>query len=396
MSETTMTLRPNLPGRLGDPELTLATDPRADPRMVAALEPLGVAGRAEPVPLDADSSLEDIRSLAALGEPGFEQLFDVLFAALPPVEGVESRTEVISGVDGNDISLYIHRPTGDGGPYPGILHIHGGGMVILSAAGASYRRWRDELAARRLVVVGVEFRNAAGALGSPSVPRGPQRLHLGDGMDARPPGRPRRVEAGRVGGVRRRQPHAGQLAQGPSRRPSRNDRRRLRPSALTSPALTPARRRSCRRCKRTTGTSSPTTRWGTSWRHTTPAGRTSPIRLPGPGMLKSRTSRACRPMWSRSTSSTRCETRGSTTTASSWRQACRCTAAPSTEPATLGDLLLPGAMPEVYAASARDLATFAQHTLSGKGQGPAVAARGSTGGRSEAHAGPDTVRPCAS
>ena len=170
MSETTMTLRPNLPGRLGDPDLTLATDPRADPRMVAAMGPLGLAGRADPVPLTADSSLEDIRALAALGEPGFQHVFDGQFAALSPVEGVTSRTEVIVGVDGNDISLYIHAPTGDGGPYPGILHIHGGGMVILSAADVSYRRWRDELAARRLVVVGVEFRNAAGALGSHPFP----------------------------------------------------------------------------------------------------------------------------------------------------------------------------------------------------------------------------------
>ena len=165
MTDTMTAARVNLPGRLGDPEMTVATDPRCDPRMVAALEPLGLAGRADPVPLTADSTLEEIRALAALGEPGFEQLFDVLFASLPPVEGVESRTEVISGVEGNDISLYIHRPTGSAGPHPGILHIHGGGMVILTAAGASYRRWRDELAALEMVVIGVEFRNAAGALG---------------------------------------------------------------------------------------------------------------------------------------------------------------------------------------------------------------------------------------
>ncbi|MDE0163092.1 MAG: alpha/beta hydrolase fold domain-containing protein [Acidimicrobiaceae bacterium] len=163
--DATTTVQFNPPGRLGDPEMTLATDPRADPRMVAAIEPLGLAGRTNPVPLTPESSLDDIRGLAALGEPGFEQLFDVLLEAVPAVEGVESRAEVVSGVDGNDISLYIHRPTGAAGPLPGILHIHGGGMVILSAAGAVYRRWRDSLAALDMVVVGVEFRNAAGALG---------------------------------------------------------------------------------------------------------------------------------------------------------------------------------------------------------------------------------------
>ncbi|MYB29213.1 MAG: hypothetical protein F4X38_08745, partial [Acidimicrobiaceae bacterium] len=79
--DTTTTATVSLPGRLGDPEMTVATDPRADPRMVAALEPLGLAGRADPAPLTGESSLEDIRALAALGEPGFEQLFDILFEA---------------------------------------------------------------------------------------------------------------------------------------------------------------------------------------------------------------------------------------------------------------------------------------------------------------------------
>ena len=146
--------------------MTLGTDPRADPRMVAVLESLGLASRDVPVALNADSSIEDIRALAAEGEPGFERLFDSLFETLPPVDGVESHIEVISGSDGNDISLYVHRPSaGDGGLRPGILHIHGGGMVILSATGLSYRRWRDELAGLGAVVVGVEFRNAAGKLG---------------------------------------------------------------------------------------------------------------------------------------------------------------------------------------------------------------------------------------
>ena len=64
-----MTSDLSLPGRLGDPDLTLGTDPRADPRMVATLEPLGLAGRADPVPLGATSSIEDIRAVAAAGEP---------------------------------------------------------------------------------------------------------------------------------------------------------------------------------------------------------------------------------------------------------------------------------------------------------------------------------------
>ena len=43
---------------------------------------------------------------------------------------------------------------------------------MLEAAGGSYPRWRDELAATGLVVIGVEFRNAAGKLGPHPFPAG--------------------------------------------------------------------------------------------------------------------------------------------------------------------------------------------------------------------------------
>ena len=162
-----------LPGKLGDPAQTLEKDPRADSRMVEALAGLGLGGAPEPVPLPTDASVEDIYEFTVETEPGFETLFDMIYADLPPVAGVESRTEVITGVDGNDINLYIHTPTGGSGePRPCVLHIHGGGMVILKASGASYRRWRDELAALDLTVIGVEFRNAGGELGPHPFPAG--------------------------------------------------------------------------------------------------------------------------------------------------------------------------------------------------------------------------------
>jgi acetyl esterase/lipase len=45
-------------------------------------------------------------------------------------------------------------------------------MVILRTAGPLYSRFREELAATGLVVVGVEYRNVAGALGSHPFPAG--------------------------------------------------------------------------------------------------------------------------------------------------------------------------------------------------------------------------------
>ena len=163
---------PILPGRLGTPNLQLRDDPRADPRMIAAMAALGLDVAGPPPPIGADAPLEQLRAFAAEAEAGFGGAFETLISALPPVRGVTSSVEVIRGVDGNSIKLFIHRPTTARGPAPGMLHIHGGGMVIGQAADAQYVRWRDELAAFGMVVVGVEFRNGAGKLGSHPFPAG--------------------------------------------------------------------------------------------------------------------------------------------------------------------------------------------------------------------------------
>ncbi len=164
--------QPILPGRLSDPNNVLKIDMRADPRMVAALAPFEMDGAPAPAPVTGDSTLQEKYDFVVEAEPGFEGLFAGLYADLAPMENLERRTEVIKGVDGNDIKLYIHRPTNVSGPLPCIYHTHGGGMVMLEAAGPCYVRWRDELAARGMVVVGVEFRNGGGTLGNHPFPAG--------------------------------------------------------------------------------------------------------------------------------------------------------------------------------------------------------------------------------
>ena len=47
--------------------------------------------------------------------------------------------------DGNDVTLYISRPDVDG-PLPAVVHLHGGGMAIASAADTMYSRIREYLA----------------------------------------------------------------------------------------------------------------------------------------------------------------------------------------------------------------------------------------------------------
>lgn len=173
MTDTAVTPA-TLPGRLADADRSIATDPRADPRMAAAMALLGMDGLSLDTPVTAASSIEEIYAYCVEAEAGFAALGNVLSAETPGVAGVTSRTEVITGVDGNEIKLYIHAPNGHSAdqPLPCIVHTHGGGMVILQAADAGYVRWRDELAATGLIVVGVEFRNGGGALGNHPFPAG--------------------------------------------------------------------------------------------------------------------------------------------------------------------------------------------------------------------------------
>ncbi|MCU4186565.1 alpha/beta hydrolase [Acidiferrimicrobium sp. IK] len=160
------------PGRLGDPAMSLGTDPRADPRMVAAMRPLGIDRLAPPLPFGPDAPLEQILQLTFMAEDGNDAAFAALLEGLPPAEGVTSETRVIAGTGGQEITLFIHRPAAGGRRIPGVVHLHGGGMTILTAADATYTRLRDELAATGMVVVGVEFRNAGGKLGPHPFPAG--------------------------------------------------------------------------------------------------------------------------------------------------------------------------------------------------------------------------------
>jgi acetyl esterase len=161
-----------LPGRLGDPTMELRTDPRADPRMIAALAPFGLDARAAELPVTRQSPIEELLAVASATEQGFDGLFGALLADVPSPSGVEMRTLTIRGVDDNDIELYLHRPIGAAGPLPGLLHLHGGGMAILTAADASAALWRGHLAAQGCVVVGVEFRNSGGTRGPHPFPAG--------------------------------------------------------------------------------------------------------------------------------------------------------------------------------------------------------------------------------
>ena len=159
-----------LPGRLGSPAMSFADDPRADPRIAAVAAMAALAADVEaPGP---DPSYEEALQYAAAFEASSESLHPSARELMPDFSDVESSEQIIKGIDDNDIILYIDRPKDQVGKLPGIVHIHGGGMVIMTAADPNYIRWRKSLAQTGLVIIGVEYRNGGGRLGNHPFPAG--------------------------------------------------------------------------------------------------------------------------------------------------------------------------------------------------------------------------------
>ena len=160
-----------LPGRLGNPGSTFLTDPRADQRIVAMLEAAGDLGD-DIEPISLDSSYQECLDYCNAFEASAAQMHPMMESIMPSYDNVISTTETIQGVDGNEITLYIHKPKDQDGPRPCIVHTHGGGMVLMTAADPGFVRWRNDLANAGVVVVGVEFRNGGGKLGDHPFPAG--------------------------------------------------------------------------------------------------------------------------------------------------------------------------------------------------------------------------------
>ena len=159
----------HLPGRLGRPDSTLLDDPRLDPRIRAVYETVGLASYDAP---GAEAGIDACRAFCAEFEAAGEITFEAQRAAMPKLDHVERRTETITGADGNEITLHVHKPSNVTESVPCILHTHGGGMVVMTAEDPMFVRWRDALAGEGLVVVGVEFRNGGGRLGNHPFPAG--------------------------------------------------------------------------------------------------------------------------------------------------------------------------------------------------------------------------------
>ena len=172
-SNNDSTVHPKLSGRLDDPNRDLRTDPRLKPRLRAALAAFGLDAAAESPLIDRTATPEAITEVIRQNHVGFNGLYEALPNDLPGDDhSVKFSTETIRGVDGNNITLRIYRPSNITGSLPCTIYIHGGGMAILDAFGKVHQRWCEDLAATGMVVIGVDFRNAYSDKGMNPFPAG--------------------------------------------------------------------------------------------------------------------------------------------------------------------------------------------------------------------------------
>ncbi|KAL9112638.1 MAG: hypothetical protein Q9227_003209 [Pyrenula ochraceoflavens] len=166
------------PGRLGHPQMSLATDPRVHPKLLQAMKGFGIHTLSYLTSeLGPDAPLDAISSFVLKNEEAIESLYSRIDLSVPDDETVSTQitsSEVsIPTSDGNSTRLIIHRPSKSvDALLPAVLYFHGGGMVILSTNNRVHTTWAESLARTGLVAIIVDFRNALTATGAHPFPAG--------------------------------------------------------------------------------------------------------------------------------------------------------------------------------------------------------------------------------
>jgi acetyl esterase/lipase len=189
------------PGRLGNPDMSLETDPRTSPNILKALRPFGLGGNVPVSKLPETWSIESLTDYVAKSDAAIGYMYESIENDLPtdanePAVDISEKT--IKGVDNNDVKLYIYKPAGTKDPLPAVLYSHGGGMVsvpmslifsksyflqprfksntldqvINPTTAKPHRRWVQSLAVQGVVAILVDFRNAYTAAGHNPFPAG--------------------------------------------------------------------------------------------------------------------------------------------------------------------------------------------------------------------------------
>lgn len=156
---------PKPPGRLGDPNMSVATDPRASWAMLEALKGLGAGSLAPEPSIGPDCTREELLEKTRQDHLNFVTLTEHSDLRLPGDDEaqLEQETKIIKGGDGQDMKLYITRPKEASDNLPGIIYIHGGGMTTILTDNKIVDMWARDLAGggpSGAVTIAVDFRNA--------------------------------------------------------------------------------------------------------------------------------------------------------------------------------------------------------------------------------------------
>jgi len=166
--------QPRAPGRLGDPSMYLATDPRTHPSLVEKLRADKIEGSPTFVAaLSPDALLGEVAAFTRTVEDYLEEYYTNMDLSPMPGEGSHgpiirteetipsSHSDASSSCTPRTMRLIIHRPdpATTPGPLHTIIYLHGGAMVMLSATNPLHTAWARSLAATGLMVISPDFRN---------------------------------------------------------------------------------------------------------------------------------------------------------------------------------------------------------------------------------------------
>lgn len=150
-----------------------------NPRLKEVVDPRLIKGLAlemqNPLPLDSQSSLEDMHAVMTAREAQNNYFGELFLASKAKAENITHEVVSVKGTDDNDVSLFISRPSGlsPDDKSSCVMYIHGGGMGLYRARGPIYSHFTDDLAAEmNATVIAVEFRNSSGELGPHPFPAG--------------------------------------------------------------------------------------------------------------------------------------------------------------------------------------------------------------------------------
>lgn len=160
--------------------MMLKDDPRANPFLVAqgktelVFRKYGAYGK----PIPSPSGKSPLSLLYCWFDVLEKRLMPAMLAKMAERAGnidfscIEKTEQIIDGMDGNKIKLFISKPKGALGSLPALVYTHGGGMAMCSAKDSLYQIITGDLARRGFVVIAPEFRNSAGLLGRHPYPAG--------------------------------------------------------------------------------------------------------------------------------------------------------------------------------------------------------------------------------